>query len=95
MTIQNSNRLHLTRRLLTGVNWSPRIINRFRELGHFGQSLDMILSQAARAFSAIVSSSAGDRRLHRHHYRLAKAVLADLLAERQAAEQGTCDAVER
>jgi hypothetical protein len=33
------------RRLVTGVNWSPGIINPFRELGHFGQSLDTILSQ--------------------------------------------------
>ena len=31
------------RRLITGVNWSPGIINPFRELGHFGQSLDTIL----------------------------------------------------
>ncbi|MEE9249653.1 MAG: ATP-binding protein [Alphaproteobacteria bacterium] len=34
-----------SRRLVTGVNWSPGIINPFRELGHFGQSLDTILSQ--------------------------------------------------
>ncbi len=34
-----------TRRLVTGVNWSPGIINPFRELGRFGQSLDTILSQ--------------------------------------------------
>jgi DNA topoisomerase VI subunit B len=34
-----------TRRLITGVNWSPGIINPFRELGRFGQSLDTILSQ--------------------------------------------------
>jgi hypothetical protein len=27
------------------VNWSPGIINPFRELGSFGQSLDTILSQ--------------------------------------------------
>jgi DNA topoisomerase VI subunit B len=33
------------RRLVTGVNWSPGIINPFRELGRFGQSLDTILSQ--------------------------------------------------
>jgi DNA topoisomerase VI subunit B len=33
------------RRLVTGVNWSPGIINPFRELGWFGQSLDTILSQ--------------------------------------------------
>ncbi len=33
------------RRLVTGVNWSPGIINPFRELGHFGQSLDTILRQ--------------------------------------------------
>jgi hypothetical protein len=34
-----------TRRLITGVNWSPGIVNPFRELGSFGQSLDTILSQ--------------------------------------------------
>ena len=34
-----------SRRLVTGVNWSPGIINPFRELGSFGQSLDTILSQ--------------------------------------------------
>jgi len=33
------------RRLVTGVNWSPGIINPFRELGSFGQSLDTILSR--------------------------------------------------
>ena len=34
------------RRLVTGVNWSPGIINPFRELGRFGNSLDTVLSQA-------------------------------------------------
>ena len=34
-----------SRRLVTGVNWSSGIINPFREIGHFGQSLDTILSQ--------------------------------------------------
>ncbi len=34
-----------SRRLVTGVNWSPGIINPFRELGQFGASLDTILSQ--------------------------------------------------
>ncbi len=34
-----------SRRLVTGVNWSPGIINPFRELGRLGQSLDTILSQ--------------------------------------------------
>jgi len=34
-----------SRRLVTGVNWSPGIINPFRELGHYGQSLDTVLSQ--------------------------------------------------
>jgi DNA topoisomerase VI subunit B len=29
-----------SRRFITGVNWSPGIINPFRELGRFGQSLD-------------------------------------------------------
>jgi DNA topoisomerase VI subunit B len=33
------------RRLVTGVNWSPGIVNPFRELGRFGQSLDSILEQ--------------------------------------------------
>ena len=33
------------RRLVTGVNWSPGIINPFRVLGRFGASLDTILSQ--------------------------------------------------
>jgi hypothetical protein len=33
------------RRLVTGVNWSPGIINPFRDLGSFGLSLDTILSQ--------------------------------------------------
>ncbi len=32
------------RRLITGVNWSPGIINPFRELGTYGSSLDTILS---------------------------------------------------
>ena len=34
-----------TRRLVTGVNWSPGILNPFRELGSFGQSLDTVLTQ--------------------------------------------------
>ena len=34
------------RRLITGVNWSPGIVNPFRELGHFGTSLDTILTRA-------------------------------------------------
>lgn len=33
------------RTLVTGVNWSPGIINPFRELGRFGQSLDTILTE--------------------------------------------------
>ena len=33
------------RLLIPGVNWSPGIINPFRELGPFGQSLDTVLSQ--------------------------------------------------
>jgi DNA topoisomerase VI subunit B len=32
-----------SRRLVTGVNWSPGILNPFRELGRFGQSLDGVL----------------------------------------------------
>jgi hypothetical protein len=31
------------RRFVTGVNWSPGIINPFRELGRFGESLDGVL----------------------------------------------------
>lgn len=33
------------RRLVTGVNWSPGIINPFRELGAVGESLDSLLSE--------------------------------------------------
>ena len=33
------------RRLVLGVNWSPGILNPFRQLGKFGQSLDSILEQ--------------------------------------------------
>lgn len=33
------------RNLVTGVNWSPGILNPFRELGRYGQSLDSILEQ--------------------------------------------------
>ncbi len=32
------------RRLVTGVNWSPGILNPFRELGRFGISLDTVLT---------------------------------------------------
>lgn len=34
------------RRLITGVNWSPGIVNPFRELGGYGTSLDAILTRA-------------------------------------------------
>lgn len=34
-----------SRRLITGVNWSPGITNPFRQLGSYGQSLDTILAQ--------------------------------------------------
>ena len=33
------------RRLVTGVNWSPGILNPFRELGECGDSLDSVLEQ--------------------------------------------------
>jgi DNA topoisomerase VI subunit B len=33
------------RRLITGVNWSPGIVNPFRQLGRYGQSLDSILER--------------------------------------------------
>lgn len=34
-----------SRRLVTGVNWSPGIVNPFRELGKYGQSLDSVLER--------------------------------------------------
>ena len=34
-----------TRRLVTGVNWSPGIVNPFRQLGRFGESLDTVLAE--------------------------------------------------
>jgi DNA topoisomerase VI subunit B len=34
-----------TRRLVTGVNWSPGIVNPIRQLGRYGQSLDSLLEQ--------------------------------------------------
>jgi hypothetical protein len=34
------------RRLITGVNWSPGIVNPFRELGDYGTSLDTMLARA-------------------------------------------------
>ncbi len=33
------------RRIITGVNWSPGIVNPFRELGAFGESLDSVLER--------------------------------------------------
>jgi DNA topoisomerase VI subunit B len=33
------------RRLVTGVNWSPGIMNPFRQLGRFGASLDTVLAR--------------------------------------------------
>jgi DNA topoisomerase VI subunit B len=33
------------RRIITGVNWSPGILNPFRELGSFGESLDSVLER--------------------------------------------------
>ena len=33
------------RRMVTGVNWSPGIINPFRQLGALGESLDTILAE--------------------------------------------------
>jgi hypothetical protein len=32
-------------RLVTGVNWSPGLVNPFRQLGKFGQSLDRVLER--------------------------------------------------
>jgi hypothetical protein len=31
--------------MVTGVNWSPGIINPFRQLGNYGESLDSILQE--------------------------------------------------
>jgi len=43
------------RRIITGVNWSPGILNPFRELGSFGESLDTILgNQRATADEPVV-----------------------------------------
>lgn len=33
------------RRIITGVNWSPGIINPFRQLGVYGTSLDSVLEE--------------------------------------------------
>ena len=33
------------RRMVTGVNWSPGIVNPFRQLGEFGRSLDSVLNR--------------------------------------------------
>jgi hypothetical protein len=33
------------RRIVTGVNWSPGIINPFRQVGSYGRSLDTILER--------------------------------------------------
>jgi hypothetical protein len=33
------------RRFVTGVNWSPGIVNPFRELGRFGENLDGVLER--------------------------------------------------
>ena len=33
----------MPRRLITGVNWSPGILNPFRKLGRYGESLDTVL----------------------------------------------------
>lgn len=43
------------RRIITGVNWSPGIVNPFRELGKWGQSLDTVLAnQRANANEPVV-----------------------------------------
>ena len=39
----------MARRLVTGVNWSPGILNPFRELGSFGDSLDTVLTRMKSA----------------------------------------------
>jgi hypothetical protein len=50
------------RRLITGVNWSPGIINPFRELGDYGTSLDALLARAR--------SDTDDPVIPRHPHRL-------------------------
>ena len=45
------------RRLVSGVNWSPGIINPFRQLGAYGQALDSILEK-----QRVVPRRAGDLR---------------------------------
>ena len=40
------------RRLVTGVNWSPGIVNPFRELGEFGPSLDTILTSSGSTLTS-------------------------------------------
>jgi hypothetical protein len=43
------------RRLITGVNWSPGIVNPFRQLGRMGQSMDAVLQeQRAGRFEPVV-----------------------------------------
>jgi hypothetical protein len=41
--VQETNDVRF-RRLVTGVNWSPGIINPFRQLGQLGESLDSVLT---------------------------------------------------
>jgi DNA topoisomerase VI subunit B len=40
----NADAFAAKRRLITGVNWSPGLVNPFRELGELGESLDSLLS---------------------------------------------------
>jgi len=40
----NADSIAAKRRLITGVNWSPGLVNPFRELGELGESLDSLLS---------------------------------------------------
>jgi DNA topoisomerase VI subunit B len=39
----------MARRLVTGVNWSPGILNPFREIGTYGDSLDTLLTRMKSA----------------------------------------------
>jgi hypothetical protein len=43
------------RKLITGVNWSPGLVNPFRQLGGYGRSLDSLLTaQRASADEPVI-----------------------------------------
>jgi len=47
----NDDEIAAERRLITGVNWSPGLVNPFRELGELGESLDSLLSEQFASLS--------------------------------------------